>query len=1174
MLLWLVLALAHVLGAQKIQDDRNVTIHVIQITSCPDVGYFFKRVDGINSLRSCHLCFCQNDGTAVCWERHNKRCDVSSYQHNSIRKRETRIRRSPLGLGDIFFRDAARDIFKKNPPENCKPYESSFSDGCPPDDWCVGCTVCDCDANGRWDCHVLSFCPDKDSKKLVTPNKKIKRIINKQKSMTKVHYNKAKENIMKSIKLPIPDKFKKKQISPVKNAKNEKKRSIEKYYKTSPTPMIKGKRKSPLNLKTTRMKFNQTDKEKITQEVIKRVMAMVKRLLSEGKMIKQQVLKSPPCQKVDKPSRRKPDVNSILKKHKPVSSEKKQYKKYNQQKIVRLGDKTKTKKQKNIPNSVKQSNPRYRKVKKIVRQRRHVNFHDIAIDDNVTVTLLKKQNETLKDSNMKIFEHTNGIQKLHNDTKQFDSVLNYGNRDKIKHNEFIFMLYNFNKTRVKSNTSLHHNIDGYDQIISNKAIPLKNSSHFDIHETIKKYRQNIMFKRLYNKYISAYQFILKYIYNTSGRNSTTGKEEALKNNINIGIVQKFESQLTDSSSNINTIKNIVNNSIENRKNEKKQSLNIQYVRHIFDRIFSQFRKNNTALTTKRRKFNLIKYIRKMIRKAFRRQTNIRTNHNKEIVQAICDIVKKCGKKQIRNKSLDLKINELKMQTHIILKSINIIKGLLHFISIPESANDNSELNRDVHKLNHILRGQYGKPLTNSEKIQIDYVKSNSKTFIEAIGNFANILRAIIKILTEQSETNKQEARKLNQDFIQRKENISLSQEVHDLQFLLVKYNLIQNNVMKKMYETLKKFDRTQINKIESKVSLNNYKQNTSIAIARISKEIVKNLRKLKNLAETMNFSIRRKRNIRQSNNVEFLLNLMEYLIYENSHLAAAPEKDGIDLLIEAIRDAPDVKLAQKSIHSNSKKTIETSQTSFNSGILDNSNIYNENNNSMNTGEYKDIEQITTLLYDDSEHYGRDIFNGLAMYQMKYTTTPSTFVESTLQAMRNDSMNYIDITNNNMLNNFLSEENTKRLQKLDVSEGVKSSENVKSEVVEASTIITTDMIKTTPSLMHITLDWLDESYDQNDNEKNVTKSVNVTNISSPRSLKSRNKPMPQKQADTVSSITKEEIEAYDKRRLEKNYAGKILHKKREMNLLNSLDHGTDQSELSDSIDDKEAAYIYY
>ncbi|XP_037301446.1 uncharacterized protein LOC119191658 [Manduca sexta] len=55
-------------------------------------------------------------------------------------------------------------------PEQCKPFESSFSDGCPPEDWCIGCTVCDCDANGRWDCHVLSFC-DKTTRK---PSKKRK----------------------------------------------------------------------------------------------------------------------------------------------------------------------------------------------------------------------------------------------------------------------------------------------------------------------------------------------------------------------------------------------------------------------------------------------------------------------------------------------------------------------------------------------------------------------------------------------------------------------------------------------------------------------------------------------------------------------------------------------------------------------------------------------------------------------------------------------------------------------------------------------------------------------------------------------------------------------------------------------------------------------------------------
>ncbi|XP_037301690.1 uncharacterized protein LOC119191939 [Manduca sexta] len=151
------------------QTQKNFTIKYVQ--TCPDVGYFVQRELAPNSLGlgPCFLCFCQNDGTATCWRREDWRCDVEKYHHHHVGRRDTRIRRG-IGLGDVFFRDATRDVFNKNMPEQCKPFESSFSDGCPPEDWCIGCTVCDCDANGRWDCHVLSFC-DKTTRK---PSKKRK----------------------------------------------------------------------------------------------------------------------------------------------------------------------------------------------------------------------------------------------------------------------------------------------------------------------------------------------------------------------------------------------------------------------------------------------------------------------------------------------------------------------------------------------------------------------------------------------------------------------------------------------------------------------------------------------------------------------------------------------------------------------------------------------------------------------------------------------------------------------------------------------------------------------------------------------------------------------------------------------------------------------------------------
>ncbi|RVE40494.1 hypothetical protein evm_014856, partial [Chilo suppressalis] len=109
LLLLLLLLLLELLGARDVPKDTSYVIK--NISSCPDVGYYFKRESTPNSLEpwSCQLCFCQDDGTAVCWKRENKRCDVTSFKYQDIGKGNTRVRRSPFGLSDIFFRDAARD---------------------------------------------------------------------------------------------------------------------------------------------------------------------------------------------------------------------------------------------------------------------------------------------------------------------------------------------------------------------------------------------------------------------------------------------------------------------------------------------------------------------------------------------------------------------------------------------------------------------------------------------------------------------------------------------------------------------------------------------------------------------------------------------------------------------------------------------------------------------------------------------------------------------------------------------------------------------------------------------------------------------------------------------------------------------------------------------------------
>ncbi|XP_041974421.1 probable serine/threonine-protein kinase samkC [Aricia agestis] len=175
------LLLIHTVLAKEFSDTQDHPIFR-NVSSCPEVGYFLSSGAGENIRgKQCHLCFCQNNGVAVCWKHQNSRCDAKTYVHD----KKIRPRRSP-GFADLFFKDAARDMFQKQTPEECKPFQGSYSIGCPPADWCIGCTVCDCNANGRWDCHVLSFCPGDKRKK---SSKKRRTVINEMKMKPPLHYS-------------------------------------------------------------------------------------------------------------------------------------------------------------------------------------------------------------------------------------------------------------------------------------------------------------------------------------------------------------------------------------------------------------------------------------------------------------------------------------------------------------------------------------------------------------------------------------------------------------------------------------------------------------------------------------------------------------------------------------------------------------------------------------------------------------------------------------------------------------------------------------------------------------------------------------------------------------------------------------------------------------------------
>ncbi|CAH4023643.1 unnamed protein product [Pieris brassicae] len=216
----------------------------------------------------------------------------------------------------FLFQQSTATVFDRRTPEQCKPYESSFSEGCPPADWCIGCTVCDCDANGRWDCHILSFCPDKKGKKQVQKRKRPYRSKSIKRSNIKEEKSKKKD-IFK--KIP-PEKItqrgnttkkfinkthtkKSSKRSPNLNGKsiqgkkvNQVKKTTKKIQKTTTKKAIDSKtikQKSITNQQIKRNAYKEVlqnvkeknDTYKLAEAIVKKVMSSVEKLMNENQKI-------------------------------------------------------------------------------------------------------------------------------------------------------------------------------------------------------------------------------------------------------------------------------------------------------------------------------------------------------------------------------------------------------------------------------------------------------------------------------------------------------------------------------------------------------------------------------------------------------------------------------------------------------------------------------------------------------------------------------------------------------------------------------------------------------------------------------------------------------------------------------------------------------------------------
>ncbi|XP_061380709.1 uncharacterized protein LOC116775380 isoform X2 [Danaus plexippus] len=862
--------------------DTQKDVPTIQpIVSCPDVGYYFKRDVNPNSIGPgpCNLCFCQDNSTALCWPRDSSRCDPKRYSYYGKRKRENREKRSPA-FTDIFFRDAAREVFHRQSPEQCKPYESSFSEGCPPADWCIGCTVCDCDANGRWDCHILSFCPDKKGKQVLKKKRqsqrsrrqlsKKKQIVKTTKKPSKSLTKKPSKTIKKSNKNVVKQSKVKVNTKPqLKNSKNN-------YHKTSANKKGNAKRASPL--KKTKKPFQNKKvppKKKIPNKKIqqskKSTSAKTKPVpvkkrnnfdpsetVKYTKMILNKVMDS--VNKVVNETQKSFQKDKSLKKSSSSKHKNNMYNKYEDNNGKKISKWHPTK-----------SMPSIRKEKR-ARRKRHV-IIEREIQKDIISTSSPVIDEIFISSSKFNINQSLSVAPLSNDTS------------KIKYFE-----YNIDSKHDAS--TKNSNKSGEITMLSNGLqINVTRTENTSVVPDIKQTTSSIKKSTCNRSQNMIWNISLNEV--NANENKSCGKLCELRRAFKTFVLNIGRRNMT-------------------KTNDNKKNIDVMtYFRNFFNRLLRISKTKKSSLTKKR------------------------PNRKHNIIRSLCKNLKSC-KYNPMDRNLQSKIEQLRLESKNILKSVRIIKGLLKLIENEGKKNKkytavlkNNE-NKDIVILNAILKNKYDIVanyinLTETQLTQINYIRDNTRVFIQSIEKFAHTLNDIISILTNENKevTRKRKLRCTKKNDLIIDKNNTVEEKIQKLKKMLINYNLAQNRFMKGMFDVLNTLEQKAKPKNSYKVSDNTSKYNDTLAIDTYAKNVIKNLRKLKDLAEKLSFKNRQKRTIIDDDDaIDYFLMLIEYLLKQNRPLDVSPG-DGIDILIEAIKNAPDIKSVHKVVFHND--TVETNE---------------------------------------------------------------------------------------------------------------------------------------------------------------------------------------------------------------------------------------------------------
>nr|XP_034825896.1 uncharacterized protein LOC117983451 isoform X2 [Maniola hyperantus] len=495
-----------------------------------------------------------------------------------------------------------------------------------------------------------------------------------------------------------------------------------------------------------------------------------------------------------------------------------------------------------------------------------------------------------------------------------------------------------------------------------------------------------------------------------------------------------------------------------------------------------------------------------------------------------------------------------------MQSVNIIKGLLQLLDVDGKKMKNNSIcinkqicNDDIDKLNAIIKCNYEKfnldNLTETASIQISYIKQNIEIFMQSMEKFAHILNDVVQILihskTHYSKVSNHLYRNPKKQGISKSiKNNSIEEKLGKIKEVLTSYNLVQNQFMKRMYDVIKTLGpKTNQETTNNKINNENKKINNAVTIEIYTQNIIKNLRKLNDLAHKLSFKNRRKRETMDDNGVlEYLLILMEYLLKQQNQLKISPASDGIDLLIDAIKSAPNIKATRKKVLDHIPLTMEIETTEAASIILNTNEIADETNgtSNSNTVKFKTFESI------DEDEESSDLYQ----YNKKFHKKNKKGKFET-EEIKEDIIYTLTTPSYNI--NSADDEKTSASIHKDSNDTYISQYN------------------------RIKLNWIEDSYNQEDERKELPRFIETTtqkqspthtilaaDVTITTTRKKEKKA--DKYDDPLSSISRES-EDEDRKRT-KNLNPEYVMYKKQMNLLNSLDYGTEKIEIEeDSTEEK-------